>query len=406
MGSDAHGGAGKVNTTSIRREIPIAQLDALTGSRFVAAFAILVLHGAAFGYSLPSWLDLAQAVSYFFVLSGFILGYRYPQLPDRRAIARFYWARFARIWPVHFFCLMLGVATVPAAFWATADGATWSILPLQILLVNAWIPIERFVFGFNPPAWTISVECFFYVLYPVLIFRWAATWRWKLAGSGLLMLALALIGYVAALPAATTPEQENQISTLALLYGNPLARLFEFTLGMTAAMVWHRSHRHLQFSFGIATTLEIALLCAIIGDLYWTGHKATTWATEIGRPGFDWRVLTSTPLGTAACLLYAPLILLLAAGKGLFAKLMAHPIPVVLGESSYSLYMLQAVMLVPVIRNPQWLEAWSVSGRVAIGFTAILVTALLLWRFVERPSRRWLLERQPASWRRQTVAST
>ena len=393
-----------MSATSTRKAIPVAQLDALTGSRFVAAFAILVLHGAAFGYSLPPWLDLAQAVSYFFVLSGFILGYRYPQLPDRRAVARFYWARFARIWPVHFFCLMLGVATVPAAFWATADGATWSILPLQILLVNAWIPIERFVFGFNPPAWTISVECFFYVIYPALIFRWTATWQWKLAASGLLMLALALIGYVAALPAATTAEQQNQVSTLALLYGNPLARLFEFTLGMTAAMVWHRSHKHLQFSSGIATALEIALLCAIVGDLYWTGHKATAWATEIGRPGFDWRVLTATPLGTAACLLYAPLILLLAAGKGLVAKLLARPIPVVLGESSYSLYMLQAIMLIPVIRNPQWLETWSIGERVIAGFTAILAAALLLWRLVERPSRHWLLRQQPASWHRQPVA--
>ena len=84
----------------------------------------------------------------------------------------------------------------------------------------------------------------------------------------------------------------------------------------------------------------------------------------------------------------------------------ARPIPVVLGEASYSLYMLQAVMLVPVTRNPQWFETWSVGGRVIIGFTAIVVTALLLWRFVERPSRHWLLDRQPASWRPQAVAST
>src|SRR2546430_1441519 len=48
----------------------VAQLDGLTGSRFVAAYAILILHGAAFGYTLPSWLNLSQAVSYFFVLSG------------------------------------------------------------------------------------------------------------------------------------------------------------------------------------------------------------------------------------------------------------------------------------------------------------------------------------------------
>ena len=127
----------------------------------------------------------------------------------------FYWARFARIWPVHFFCLALGIATVPAAFWSSAHGATWLILPLQIMLLNAWIPIERFVFGFNPTAWTISVECFFYLIYPLLIFHWKTTWRRKLAGSALVMLALVLIGYVTAMPAATTPEQENAISTLA-----------------------------------------------------------------------------------------------------------------------------------------------------------------------------------------------
>src|SRR5262249_45008339 len=125
----------------------VAQLDALTGSRFVAAFAILVLHSAALGYSLPPWLDLGQAVSYFFVLSGFILGYRYPELPDRRAVARFYWARFARIWPVHFFCLLLGVASLLAGFWPSGNAPPWPILPLQILLVNAWVPIERFQFG-------------------------------------------------------------------------------------------------------------------------------------------------------------------------------------------------------------------------------------------------------------------
>ena len=394
-----------MSTASTGRAAPVAQLDALTGSRFVAAYAILILHGTAFGYTLPPWLNLAQAVSYFFVLSGFILAYRYPELPDRRAIGRFYWARFARIWPVHFFCLMLSLVTVPTAFWASADGIAWSILPLQILLLNAWVPIERFVFGFNPPAWTISVECFFYVVYPALILRWTTTWRWKLAGSGLLLLALALIAYATAMPAAATLEEENHISALALLYGNPLARLFEFTLGMTAAMTWHRYHHRLQMSLVIATTLEVALLFAIAADLYWAGHEAPVWGAATGRPGFDWRVLTSTPLGTAACLLYAPLIVLLAAGKGLVAKILAHPLPVVLGESSYSLYMLQFVMLVPVMRNPRWLETWSVGARVAIGFAVIVVAALLLWRFFERPSRHWLLRRQPVSWRPQTVAS-
>jgi len=382
----------------------VAQLDALTGSRFVAAYAILVLHGTAFGYALPSWLNLSQAVSYFFVLSGFILGYRYPDLSGRRAVARFYWARFARIWPVHFFCLMLSLAIVPGAFWASADAAAWSILPLQILLVNAWIPIERFVFGFNVPAWTISVEWFFYAAYPLLVWRWTATWQWKLAASALLLVALALLAGASGMPAAASDDDPNQVSALALLYGNPLARLFEFTLGMTMAMVWHRFHDRMQLPTSIATAIEIALLLAIVADLYWAGHQAPRWAARLG-PAFDWRVLTSTPLGTGACLLYAPLIVLLANGTGLVAKLLARPLPVVLGESSYALYMLQYVMLVPVMRNPQWLDRWSTGMRTMLGFAVMIAAALLLWYFFERPARRWFLGRQPIDWRAQTVAS-
>jgi peptidoglycan/LPS O-acetylase OafA/YrhL len=382
----------------------VAQLDALTGSRFVAAYAILILHGTAFGYTLPSWLNLSQAVSYFFVLSGFILGYRYPALPNWQSVARFYWARFARIWPVHFLTLMLSLTIVPATFWTSADALGWSILPLQILLVNAWIPIERFVFGFNAPAWTISVEWFFYAVYPLLILRWRATWPWKLGGSVLLLSALVVLSYAMRLPAAATPEHPDQISALALLYGNPLARLFEFALGMTMAMVWHRFHERMRASIVAATTLEVALLLLIVADSNWTGHRAPEWGAALG-PSFDWRVLTSTPLGTGACLLYAPLILLLATGAGLGAKLLARPLPVLLGESSYALYMLQYAMLVPVIRNPQWLETWSVGARVTIGFAAIIAAALLVWYFFERPARRWLLARQPVAWRRQTVAS-
>lgn len=384
---------------------PVTQLDALTGSRFIAAYAILILHGQAFGYALPEWLNLSQGVSYFFVLSGFIIGYRYPVLPDRSAVTAFYWARFARIWPVHFVCLAISVVALPIAFWATSDGITWSILALQVLLLNAWIPIERFVFGFNPLAWTISVEWFFYLVYPLLLLRWNTTWRRKLGGSALLLVALTLTSYWTGIPAAATPTRQNDVSALALLYGNPLARLFEFALGMTAAMVWYRYHDRLRLRTTMATALEITLLCAIAADLYWAGHRAPEWAVALGSPAFDWRVLTSTPIGTGACLLYAPLIVVLAGGSGCFAKGLARPLPVLLGESSYALYMIQNVMLIPVIRDPHWLETWSVPARASIGFAAIIGAALLLWRLVERPTRRWLLRRLPAAWRGHAAAA-
>ena len=54
------------------------KLDALTSLRFIAATMIVFYHMkgfALFGFSGPSFL--AQGVSFFFVLSGFILAYVY-----------------------------------------------------------------------------------------------------------------------------------------------------------------------------------------------------------------------------------------------------------------------------------------------------------------------------------------
>ena len=382
-----------------------AQLDALTGSRFVAAYAILILHGQAFGYTLPAWLNLAQAVSYFFVLSGFVIAYRYPTLPTRNAIAAFYWARLARVWPVHFVCLVAGIAVVPAAFWLSADGVTFSILGLQVVLLNAWVPIERFVFGFNHVAWTISVECFFYLVYPILLMHLNTTWRSKLGATALLLVALTLLSYWTDIPALGDPSRPNDVSALALLYANPLARLFEFTLGATAAMLWRRYRGRMRMRMSTATLIEVALLCAIAVDLYWAGHRASVWASEIGSRAFDWRVLTSTPIGTGACLLYAVLIVSLADGSGLIAKALALRIPMLLGESSYSLYMIQYVMLVTVTHHLHGLERLSVAARVTFGFAAIIGIALLLWYFVERPARRWLVRHQPTA-RQTRIART
>lgn len=78
-------------------------LPALTGLRFFAAFAIVVLHGMA-AWPLPIFvaeLALNQGVSFFFVLSGFILTYVYRDLSGKGAVREFYIHRIARIWPVH-----------------------------------------------------------------------------------------------------------------------------------------------------------------------------------------------------------------------------------------------------------------------------------------------------------------
>lgn len=103
-------------------------------------------------------------VPLFFVLSGFVLAYSHVSVPNRR---RFYWARFARVYPM---AVVAFLAVLPFAILRTVhfhQHFPLAVFPLNMLLLQAWTPsLEYFV---NGPEWTLSVEAFFYLLFPILL---------------------------------------------------------------------------------------------------------------------------------------------------------------------------------------------------------------------------------------------
>lgn len=108
-------------------------LPALTSVRFLAALYVLVVH---FGRHLFNGTPLADfaymgssGVSMFFVLSGFILTYTYEGRPTRPG--RFWWARFARIWPVYLLSLALSLDiywTRFQAYLAASGDSAWHVV--------------------------------------------------------------------------------------------------------------------------------------------------------------------------------------------------------------------------------------------------------------------------------------
>ena len=82
------------------------------------------------------------SVSYFILLSGFVLGYNY----NARARAgqldtiRFYKARFTRLYPIYFLSLLLSWWVVPLEYHAHSHAVFWTGMVLTPLLLQGWIP--------------------------------------------------------------------------------------------------------------------------------------------------------------------------------------------------------------------------------------------------------------------------
>jgi len=138
------------------------KIEALTSLRFFAAMLVVLFHyGLAhpnFPVPLPSFGY--EAVTFFFVLSGFVLVCSFRN--SSRTALNFYRMRIVRIWPAYILGLILALPFYLRTGVPTASGTIAVIFMLQ-----AWWPPWALLW--NIPAWSLSNEAFFYAAFPLLL---------------------------------------------------------------------------------------------------------------------------------------------------------------------------------------------------------------------------------------------
>ncbi len=360
----------KGNTLSTRP----ARLDTLTSLRFVAAAMIMLFHGDQyFGIKgLSSLLYLGQAVSFFFVLSGFILTYVYSKVEGRKGYLKFIWARLVRIWPAHIAVIVILCILLPFEFW-TLPSDNYQLYSLfNVLLVHSWIPLAQSFFSLNAVSWSISTELFFYLLFPFLIYKWDKTWHWKLALSAGLTLLLIGIGHALSLPRNSTDE----LALSGLIYINPLARLLEFVIGMVACSLY-RQWSSSSLSFVLASILEIGIVTIVLACMWkLTLNLDSAWITWLQ--------------GSRNAVFFGVMIIIFSFQRGVLSLLLKWRVMVFLGELSYGLYLIHTIILrlyayhAANIQDHFWLaycSYWILS----------LVFAYLIYISIETPCRTVLI---------------
>lgn len=342
------------------------RLPSLTGLRFVAALAVFGFHLNALGLFRGGPAESAMGllfgpgaigVSFFFVLSGFVLTWSARPGQPATSIWR---RRYAKIFPNHvvaWFVALFGLAVL-----GSHEISAVSVV-LGALLLQAWVPMQSVFFAVNTPAWSLSCEAAFYFAFPWLI-RWLSrvSRLWWLASA--LAVAVVLVPVVAMLFPPTVEYW--------FVYVFPATRILEFALGMVMARIV-LSGQWIGLGMLPATAL---FLVAYFGSAYLPGT-------------FGYVAATVVPLA-----LLIPAVAV-ADIDGTFSPWRSRPF-VWLGEVSFAFYLVHHFVIRTIAEGLSELNVTRLPAFVpaALMLAVSLVAAWLLFRFVEQPVFRLLTRKR------------
>ncbi|MHB8645847.1 MAG: acyltransferase family protein [Thermomicrobiales bacterium] len=374
------------------------KIPPLTSLRFFAAALVVLSHSAVFFATfLPEQASRWNAnlgVTFFFVLSGFVLAYAYPS-PRVSGVRKFWLARVARIWPAHVVAFIMLLLVVPRNEW-TGPGTNHPDSAIAYLfLVQSWLPWPRWDLSFTV-AWSVSVELMFYLLFPLLIV--GMKWKW-IAPVGIALIALV------AMSVASVNSHVPRLTGVALSIRTPWPCLFEFVVGIGACLVWQRVHPYLRMRRGVATALEIVAVALVL----WT-VCSTPWPFS-GLTEMPWWLegARTAAVYVLASLVFAALIFVMALQAGAVSRLLSLAPFVLLGEISYSIYLIHFTILVVYRAHLSVARGLPEGVIYLVYWLVVLVASFSLWVLVEIPMRRFLVglwpRRAPATGRAARRAS-
>jgi peptidoglycan/LPS O-acetylase OafA/YrhL len=351
------------------------RLPALSGLRAFAALNIVFYH-----FSNPKWFgpfapivdNGYTSVSFFLLLSGFVLAYNYSDRAQQGQLsARNFWvARVSRLYPIYIVALIVSTGMLLDEWHVRSHGQFALGVALTPLLLQGWIPtLSTF---WNTPAWTMCTEAFFYLIFPVVIL-WK---RPKNIGSlAAILLGLWLLGMV--LPTLYMglhpdgdphPGRYTDGFWIRALKFSPPPHVPSFLFGIVLAdldgLIPRTARRRLLFG---------ALgMVGIYTVLYFGDH----FPFPLMHDGLMMPLFALAVLGLA--------------GTNLIAKFFGFFPFVAVGQASYCLYILH-FNLWNIIHNSNILtRTHLVRFDPWLSYGILVTAAVLAMLWIERPAQRWI----------------
>lgn len=337
-------------------------IHSLTSLRFIFAMMVFGAHCYVIDnfFSAHFFKEGFVGVSFFFVLSGFIIAYNYQhKLEERKTGKRAFWiARIARVYPLHW--LTLFIAAMSGDYVVASGSVDWMAHFLTSLtLTNAYIPKDDYFFSFNSPAWSLCCEQLFYFCFPFLI-PLAKNYR-------RLLYAFVFVAVIVIVGMYLTPQEEIK----GYWYVNPITRFPDFIVGM----LLFRLYEYLKEQK--ITSLQGSMMEFLSVIVFMSFYL---YAEEIPK------------VYRYSCYYWLPVAMVLisfALQKGILSRLLHNRFMITGGEISYSFYLIHLFILLPYA---EWQKStdlkieWYCS--VPVLFVIIFLLSILSYRYFEKPMNK------------------
>jgi peptidoglycan/LPS O-acetylase OafA/YrhL len=340
--------------------------------RFFAAIEVVIYHALPLT-SDNFWSMLfsagPQAVTFFFVLSGFILAYVYSgqtATGTKPISALSFWrARLARILPAYILALFLAL---PDFAHDALVSNTISLGYFQVGLVMVPLLMQSFyptvATAWNAPAWSLSVEMAFYFVFPVLL-----QLTKRIQPTVLLVLSYSLIVALQPLHELFRPDYSPEDDPAWNFYWfSPIFHLSTFFFGFALGRFYLFGR---QFSSRTSTVL---IFIGFVTILIITGCR------------------TVLPIGVSSnpvLVFLFGMLILGGARPGRILIPMSGRTMVLLGEASYAIYILH----MPILIEWQRLTRENLRLNIPVLLDAsiflmiVLAVAVFTFVYVEQPLR-------------------
>jgi peptidoglycan/LPS O-acetylase OafA/YrhL len=367
--------------------------------RAIAAFLVFFHHhptsALVFG-PLHIGRELHVGVTFFFVLSGLLIAWRYddPREDRIRSLPVYFLNRFARIYPLYLFLV------IPALILRhQTEPRDWL---LNLTLLKGFS--DQFKFSGIGQAWSLTVEECFYATAPLLFLLWRR-------GSGR-VLAVGAAVFAAAVSLSTLPAVSSAIGPprFIILY-TYFGRFFEFFVGVwlakrlapIAGLPPRRGYPRL-------TAAGVSGIVLVVVALAWIGRDDFP-SFGVYRP--QGMILNNLVLPLFIAALYAGLV----REKSVVRSILSTRTADLLGRGSYAFYLVHygPVLVLPVgwlvslvgIAGPGAASAAAgfLNGTAGL-FLLVLGLSIALYALVERPADRAIRRLAGGSRNERTAAAT